>query len=136
MRFPHSSVGKESACNAEDLSSIPGSGRSAGEGIGYSLQYSWASLVAHLVKNPLQCRKPWFNSWAWKIPWRRHRLLTPVFLGFPGSSDRLRSLPPNFSLSPQWFRSIPITCFLMLGTPSEKVGFILKHFSLLAPFIF
>ena len=39
--FPGSSVGKESACNIEDPSSIPGLGRSAGEGIGYQLQYSW-----------------------------------------------------------------------------------------------
>ena len=49
--LPDSSVGKESACNAGDPSLIPGSGRSPGEGIGYPLQYSWASLVAHLVKN-------------------------------------------------------------------------------------
>ena len=49
--FPDSSVGKESACNAGDPSSIPGSGRSAGEGTVYPLQYSWASLVAQLVKN-------------------------------------------------------------------------------------
>ena len=49
--FPDSSVGKESICNAGDPSSIPGSGRSAGEGIGYLLQCSWASLVAQLVKN-------------------------------------------------------------------------------------
>ena len=48
--FPDSSVGKESACNAGDPSSIPGLGRSAGEGKGYPLQYSWASLVAQLVK--------------------------------------------------------------------------------------
>ena len=48
--FPHSSVGKESACNAGDPGSIPGSGRSAGKGIGYPLQYSWASLVVQLVK--------------------------------------------------------------------------------------
>ena len=41
--FPDSSVGKESACNARDPSSVPGSGRSAGEGTGYPLQYSWAS---------------------------------------------------------------------------------------------
>jgi len=41
-------TGKESACNAGDSNSIPGSG----EGIGYPLQYSWASLVAQLVKNP------------------------------------------------------------------------------------
>ena len=50
--FPNSSVGKESTCNAGDPGSVPGSGRSAGEGIGYPLQYSWASLVAQLVKNP------------------------------------------------------------------------------------
>ena len=49
--FPDSSVDKESTCNAGDLCSIPGSGRSAGEGIGYPLQYYWASLVTQLVKN-------------------------------------------------------------------------------------
>ena len=49
--FPDSAVGKESACNAGDPGSIPGSGRSAGEGIGYPLQYSWSSVVAQLVKN-------------------------------------------------------------------------------------
>ena len=51
MGFPGSSVGKESICNTGDPSLIPGSGKSAGEGIGYPLQYSWASLVAQLVKN-------------------------------------------------------------------------------------
>ena len=51
MGFPDSSDGKESACNAGDPSLIPGSGRSAGKGIGYPLQYSWASLLAQLVKN-------------------------------------------------------------------------------------
>ena len=50
MGYSDSSVGKESACNAGDPGSIPGSGRSPGEGIGYLLQYSWASLVAQLVK--------------------------------------------------------------------------------------
>ena len=50
MGFPGGSDGKESACSAEDPGSIPGSGRSAGEGIGYPLQYSWASLVAQQVK--------------------------------------------------------------------------------------
>ena len=47
----NSLVDKESACNAGDPSSILGSGRSTGERIGYPLQYSWASLVAQLVKN-------------------------------------------------------------------------------------
>ena len=50
--LPGNSAGKESACNAGDSNSIPGLGRSAGEGIGYPLQYSWASLVAQMVKNP------------------------------------------------------------------------------------
>ena len=74
--FPHSSVGKESACNAGD----------PGEGIGYSLQYSWASLVAQLVKNLPAMWETWVRSLggedplekgkathssnlAWRIPW-------------------------------------------------------------------
>ena len=84
--FPDSSVGKESACNAGDSVSIPGSGRSAREGIGYPLQYSWTFLVAQLVKNlpalwdtwvwPLGWEDPLekgkathFSILAWKIPW-------------------------------------------------------------------
>ena len=49
---------KESTCNAGDLGSIPESGRSAGEGIGYPLHYSWAPLVAQLVKNPPAMQTP------------------------------------------------------------------------------
>ena len=60
--FPDSSVGKESACNAGDLSSIPGSERSPGEGIGYPLQYCWASLVAQLVKNLPSAWETWVRS--------------------------------------------------------------------------
>ena len=52
MGFPSSSAGEESACNAGDPDSIPGSGKFPGEGIGYSFQYYWASLVAQMVKNP------------------------------------------------------------------------------------
>ena len=48
--FPGSSAGKESACNTGDPGSIPGLGRSPEERLGYPLQYSWASLVAQLVK--------------------------------------------------------------------------------------
>ena len=56
MGFQDSSVGKESACSAGDPGSISGSGRSAGEGTGYPLQYSWACLAAQLIKNlpPMQ----------------------------------------------------------------------------------
>jgi len=63
--FPHSSVGKESTCNAGDPDSIPGSGRSAGEGIGYPLQHSWVSLVTQLVKNPPAIRETWVRSLGW-----------------------------------------------------------------------
>ena len=58
----HSSVGKESACNAGDPGSIPAQRRSAGEGIGYPLQYSWASpeaQLAQLVKNPPAMQDTW-----------------------------------------------------------------------------
>ena len=81
--FPDSSVGKESACNAGDPDSIPGSGRSAGEGIVYPLQYAWASLVAQLVKNPPAMHETWVQSLGWEdslekrkathsriVPWR------------------------------------------------------------------
>ena len=68
MGFPHSSVGKESSCNVVDPGSIPGSGRSAGEGIGYPLQYSWAFLVAQLVKNPPAMRETWVRSLVWEDP--------------------------------------------------------------------
>ena len=57
--FPDSSVGKESTCNAGDPGSVPGSGRSAGEGIGYPLQYSSASLVAQLVKTLPPMQETW-----------------------------------------------------------------------------
>ena len=63
-----SSVGEESTCNAGDPDSIPGSGRCAGEGIGYPLQYSWASLVAQLVKNPPTMRETWVPSLGWENP--------------------------------------------------------------------
>ena len=63
--FPDSSVGKESACNSGDPGSIPGSGRSAGEGIGYPLQYSWASLMAQPVKN----LPAMWVTWVWSLGW-------------------------------------------------------------------
>ena len=65
MGFHVSSVGKESAFNAGDPGSIPGLGGSPGEGIGYPLQYSWASLVAQLVKNLLTMQE----TWVWALGW-------------------------------------------------------------------
>ena len=64
--FPRSSAGKESTCNAGDPGSVPGLGRSPEEGIGYPLQYSWASLVAQLVKNPPAIWESWVQSLGWE----------------------------------------------------------------------
>ena len=77
--FPGSSAGKESTCNAGDPSSIPGPGRSSGKGIGYPLQYSWASLVAQLVKNLPAMWETWGRSLGWKDPLEKGTATHPVF---------------------------------------------------------
>ena len=59
---------RESVCNARDPSLIPRSGRSPGEGIGYSLEYSWASLVAQMVKNLLAMKEMWVLTPGWEDP--------------------------------------------------------------------
>ena len=89
--FPDSSVGKESVCNAGDPGSIPGSGRSSGEGIGDPLQYSWASLVAQLVKNPPAMQETWVWSLGWEDPLEKGMLPTPIFWPgeFRGPSHRV-----------------------------------------------
>ena len=66
MGFPGSSAGKESTCNAGDPSLILGSGSSPREGINYSLQYPWASLVAQTVKNPPAMQDTWVPSLDWE----------------------------------------------------------------------
>ena len=68
ISFPYSSVGKESTCNAGDPGSIPGLGRSPGEGIGHPLQCFGVSLVAQLVKNPLAMWETWVRSLGWEDP--------------------------------------------------------------------
>ena len=64
--FPGSSAGKEFACNARDPSLIPRSGRSPEKGIGYLHQYSWASLVAQMVKNLPVVWEIWVRSLGWE----------------------------------------------------------------------
>ena len=65
MGFPSSSAGKECTCNAGNPSSIPGSGSSPGESIGYPLQYSWVSLVAQMVRN----LPAMWDAWVWSLDW-------------------------------------------------------------------
>ena len=110
LDFPDSSVGKESACNPGDPGSIPGSERSTGEGIGYPLQCSWASLVAQLVKNlpamwetwvpsldqedPLEKGKATHSSTlAWRMPWTVY-----IVQGVAKSQTRLS----GFHFSHRW----------------------------------
>ena len=81
--------GKESTCNAGDPGLIPGSGRSTGEGIGYHIQYSWASLVVQRVRNLPAMREIWVQSLGCKDPWKRERLSSPVF--WPGELHGLYS---------------------------------------------
>ena len=66
--FPNSSAGKESTCSAGDPSSIPGLGRSTGEGIDNPIQYSRASLEAQLVKNLPASWETWIPSLGWEDP--------------------------------------------------------------------
>ena len=88
-RIPDSSVGKGSAFNAGDPSWIPGLGRSAGEGIGYPLHYSWASLMAQLLKNLPPVRETWVRLLGWEDPLEKEWLPTPVF--WPGEFHGLNS---------------------------------------------
>ena len=89
MGFPDSSVGKEFTRNAGDPGSIPGSGRSPGEGIDYPLQYSWASLVAQLVKNLPAMQGTWVQSLGQEDPLEKGKAPTPVC--WPGEFPGLYS---------------------------------------------
>ena len=124
MGFPHSSVGKESFFSARDPGSIPGSGRCPGEGIGYALQYSGASLVAQLVKNLPAMWETWVQSLgcddslekgmathssilAWRTPWtvssmgsqRARTQLSDFHFHTPNSPNRhVQNIPSNSTI--------------------------------------
>ena len=71
--LPFGLAGKESTCNAGDLGSIPGLGRSPGKGIDYTFQQSWASLVAQTVKNPPAMQETWVRSQGWEDPLEKEK---------------------------------------------------------------
>ena len=106
--FPGSSVGKESACNAGDPSSIPGLGRSIGEGIGYPLQDSlwqvihpWETWVQSLGwEDPLEKGMATHSSiLAWRIPWTVY-----IVYGIPKSRTGLSNFHfPSKNLADQIF---------------------------------
>ena len=109
--FPGSSAGKESTCNTGDPGLIPGSERPSGEGLGYPLQYSWASLVTQSIKNLPAMLETWvwslgsedalekgkvahYSILTWRIPWTEE-------------PDRLESMGSqrvghNWGLGPQF----------------------------------
>ena len=76
------SYSKESTCNAGDLSSIPGPGRSTQEGIGYPLQYSWASLVAQVVRNLPAMQETWVWSLGWEYSLEKRKATHPSILAW------------------------------------------------------
>ena len=80
--FLGSSVGKETTYNAGDPGLIPGSGRSPGEGIGHPLQYSWASLVAQLIKNPTTMWETWVPSLGWEDPLEKGKATHSIILAW------------------------------------------------------
>ena len=84
---PDNSVGKDSACSAGELGSIPGLGRPPGEGIGYPLQYSWISLVAQLVKNPPAMQESWVPSLGWEDPLEKGYGYPLQYSGLENSMD-------------------------------------------------
>ena len=88
MGFPGSSADKESACNAGDPGSIPGLGNSPGEGIEYPLQYSWACLVAQMVKNLPAVWETWVQSLGWEDPLQEGMATQSSILAWRISKDR------------------------------------------------
>ena len=106
--FPDSSVGKESACIAGDPGSIPGQEDPLKKGKATQPKYSWASLVAQLVKNLPTWGRPGFDPWVGKILWRRERLPTPVF--WPGEFHGLYSACGPEELDSTKWLSLSLLC--------------------------
>ena len=113
---------------------IPGSGRSSEERIGYPVQYSWASLVAQLVKNPPAIRKTWVRSLGWEDPLKKGKAAHSSILAWrmsipawrtPWTVQRVQSVPKSWTrLSDFHFLSLPLchlpfyTAFIYLPPPS------------------
>ena len=87
ISYPGSSDGKESTCNEGDPGSIPGLGRSAGDGLAYPLQYSLASLVAQLVKNLYVMQDTQVQSLGWEDPLEKGKGHSLQYSGLENSRD-------------------------------------------------
>ena len=98
---------QESTCKAGDPGSIPRSGRSAGEGVGYPLHYSWASLVAQLVKNLPAMQETWVRSLGWEDPLEKGKATHSSILAWrlAKESDTTERLHIHFQLQEAPIRS-------------------------------
>jgi len=111
--LPDSSVGKESTCNAGDPSSIPGSGRCTGERIGCPLQYSWASLMAQLVKNLAAMLETWVRPLGWEDSPGEAKVYPLQYSGVAKSQTRVSDI--HFLIGVWWHLIIVlIHNFLMI----------------------
>ena len=104
QNFLGSSAGKESACNLGDLGSVPGLGRSPGEGIGYPPQYFWASLVAQTVKNLPAIWETWALSLGWEDPLEEGMATHTSILAWRTVMDREACLAIVHGIAKSWMR--------------------------------
>ena len=141
--FPDSSVGKESTCNAGDPSLIPGSGRPAGEGIDYPLQYSWTSLVTQLVKNPPAMWETWVQNLGWEDPLEKGKAAHSSMLAWrtpwspwghreSDAAERLHSASLQLTddllnLSPAFFQGLALYVVIYPFSCSKTKGWQLVH---------
>ena len=122
-------MGKDSTGNAGDPGSIPGSGRSAGGWIAYPLQYSWAPLVAQLVKNPPAIRETWVQSLGWEDPLEKGAATHSSILAWripwtpQVAKNRTQQSDFHVHLRPPQFRSLE-TSSVSVSNCSNRVG---KH---------
>ena len=93
LGFPCGLASKESACGAGDLGSISGLGRSPGEGKGYPLQYSQASLVSQTVKNTPGMRETWVQFLGWEDPLEKGKATHSSILELPLVAQLVKNWP-------------------------------------------
>ena len=125
--LPRSSAGKESACNAGDLTLIPESGRSTRGGIGCPLQYSWASLVTQLVKNLPAMWETWVWSQGWEDPLEKrtatHSNILAWRIPWTEEPGRLQSMGSQ-RVGHNWVTFAFTFSYYLVRTPSAKVAWV------------